>query len=410
MRVIVIGASHAGVAFVDCMRRHGFAGELTMIERLPGLPLERPPLSKTFILASDDEDYRFELRAPDWYVDRQVTLMAGHGVVSIDAESRVITLDDGAVLPFDRLVLATGATARDLPSAEGMDGVFTLRSPDDARHLRAAAAASRSALIIGGGYIGLEIAASLTKAGQKVTIIEAAPRVLARVASPPVSTFFETRHRDAGVDVITGAALTEIRSQYGEFVGATLEDGRQIDADLLVIGIGVTPNTELAQQADLVIGNGIVTDTCMQTSQPDIYAIGDCACDGSARPGLRIESIHNAHQQAERAAAAIMGKDLPRHQTPWFWSDQYDVKLQSAGVLPADGRELTHVQREGRRSGGFSVWSFDDAGLVAVEAVADPAGYMVGKTCLERGTAPTPEQVADNDFDLKAFVADKPVA
>ena len=176
MRVIVIGASHAGIDFVDSMRRHGFAGELTMIERLPGHPLERPPLSKTFILASDDEDDRFALRTQDWYVDRRVTLMSGREVVSIDVASRRITLDDGNVLSFDRLVLATGATAREFPTVEGMEGVFTLRNPDDARQLRAAAAAARSALIIGGGYIGLEIAATLTKAGKKVTIIEAAAR------------------------------------------------------------------------------------------------------------------------------------------------------------------------------------------------------------------------------------------
>lgn len=410
MQVIVIGASHAGIELVDSMRRHGFAGELTVIERLPGQPLERPPLSKTFILASDDEDDRFALRAQDWYVDRRVTLISGREVVSIDVALRRITLDDGNVLSFDRLVLATGATAREFSSVEGMEGVFTLRNPDDARQLRAAAAAARSALVIGGGYIGLEIAATLTKAGKKVTIIEAATRVLARVASPPVSTFFEARHGDAGVDVITGQSLEEIRSQDGKFVGATLKNGRQIDADILVVGIGVTPNTHLAQQAGLVTANGIVTDTRMQTSQSDIYAIGDCACDGSAGTGLRIESVHNARQHAERAAAAIMGSDLPRHQTPWFWSDQYDVKLQSVGVLPSDGRVLNHVQREGRRTGGFSVWSFDDATLVAVEAIGDPAGYMVGKTSLEHGKAPTPEQVADPGFDLKAFVADKPVA
>ena len=268
----------------------------------------------------------------------------------------------------------------------------------------------RSALVIGGGYIGLEMAATLTKAGKKVTIIEAATRVFARVASPPVSTFFEARHGDAGVDVITGQSLEEIRSQDGKFVGATLKNGRQIDADILVVGIGVVPNTHLAQRAGLVIANGIVTDTRMQTSQSDIYAIRDCARDGSAGTGLRIELVHNACQHAERAAAAIMGSDLPRHQTPWFWSDQYDVKLQSVGVLPSDGRVLNHVQREGRRTGGFSVWSFDDATLLAVEAVGDPAGYMVGKTSLEHGKAPTPEQVADPGFDLKAFVADKPVA
>ena len=410
MKVIVIGAGHAGVAFADAMRRNGFAGELTMIDRLAGLPLERPPLSKAFLLAEDGEESSFALRASGCFADRQITLVTGRGVAGLDAGTRQVTLDDGGTLSYDRLVLATGATPRQLASTADLAGVFVLRDPDDARRLRTAARSARSALVIGGGYIGLEVAASLTKAGKMVTVIEAAPRLLARVASPPVSAFFATRHGDAGVDIITGAAMSEIRHDNGGFVGATLEDGRQIDADMLVVGIGVAPNTDLAAQADLAIANGIVTDGTMRTSRPDIYAIGDGAFDGSGAYGLRIESVHNAQEQAERAAASITGNDAPRRQVPWFWSDQYDVKLQSAGVLPANNTDLHHVQRAGRREGGFSVWSFADDDLVAVEAIGDPAAYVLGKTCLESGRAPRPVQLADAGFDLKSFVADKPVA
>ena len=410
MKVIVIGASHAGIAFVDAMRRHGFEGSLTMIDRLAGLPLERPPLSKTFLLAADDEDDSFAFRAPDWFTSRQITLIGGRDVVGLDADSRHLTLDNGDRLVYDRLVLATGATPRALVDTAGMRGVFMLRDPGDARRLRAAARTARAALVIGGGYIGLEVAASLTKAGKAVTVIEAAPRLLARVASPPISAFFEDRHTDAGVDVITGMSVTDINHQNGEFAGATLENGRQIDADMLVVGIGVVPNTDLAAQAGLTIANGIVTDSNMQTGHPDIYAIGDGARDDSTGRDMRIESVHNAQQHAERAAAAMTGNDMPRHQAPWFWSDQYDVKLQSAGVLPAGQSDLNHVQRAGRRAGGFSVWSFAGDDLVAVEAVGDPAAYVLGKTCLESGRAPTASQLADAAFDLKAFVADKSVA
>ena len=410
MKVIVIGAGHAGVAFADTMRRNGFAGELTMIDRLEGLPLERPPLSKAFLLAGDDDEESFALRASGWFVDRQITLLTGRNVAGLDAAKRQVTLDDGRTLSYDRLVLATGAPPRQLPGTEEMNGMFMLRDPDDARRLRDAARTARSALVIGGGYIGLEVAASLTKAGKAVTVIEAAPRLLARVASPPVSAFFATRHGDAGVDIITGTSVAEIRHQTDGFVGATLEDGRQIDADMLVVGIGVARNTDLAAQGGLQIANGIVTDGNMRTSQPDIYAIGDGAFDDSGAHGLRIESVHNAQEQAERAAASITGNDAPRRQAPWFWSEQYDVKLQSAGVLPANNGGLRHVRRAGRREGGFSVCSFVDDDLVTVEAIGDPAAYVLGKACLERRRAPRPDQLADAGFDVKAFVADKSVA
>jgi len=410
MKVMVIGAGHAGVAFADAMRRHGFAGELTMIDRLHGLPLERPPLSKAFLNAADDEDDNFALRTAGWFADRQITLKTGYEIIDLNAGTHCVTLNDGSMHDYDRLVLATGATPRRLPETQHMDGVFTLRDPDDARRLRRAARAAGSVLVIGGGYIGLEVAASLTGVGKAVAVIEAAPRLLARVASPPVSAYFEDRHRNAGVEVITGIPVSQIRQKYSCFVGITLEDGRHIDADMLVVGIGVEPNTALAARAGLVVANGIVTNASMQTSHPDIYAIGDGAFDGDGGHALRIESVHNAQEQAERAAAAIIGNAPPRRQAPWFWSNQYDVKLQSVGVLPSQGGDLQHVRRAGRRAGGFSVWSFAGADLVAVEAIGDPSAYVLGKNCLEQGRMPDPTHIADAGFDLKAFVADKPVA
>ncbi|MGB2495922.1 MAG: NAD(P)/FAD-dependent oxidoreductase [Candidatus Puniceispirillaceae bacterium] len=410
MQVLVVGASHAGIAFADALRRRGFAGGLTIIDRLDGSPLERPPLSKGFLLAGDGEDEGFALRAPNWFAEWRITLLTGRHVAGLDAATKQVTFDDAGTLSYDRLVLATGATPRILPETAGMDRVFVLRDPDDARRLRAAMRPARSALVIGGGYIGLEVAASLTKAGKAVTVIEAAPRLLARVASPPVSAFYANRHRDAGVDIVTGTSVAEIRHRDGGFVGAILEDGRLIDADMLVVGIGVAPNTDLAEQAGLSTGNGIIIDSHMRTSRPDIYAIGDNACETGSSHGLRIESVHNAQEQAERAAAHIAGDDAPRRQAPWFWSDQYDVKLQSAGILPASDPALQHVTRAGRREGSFSVWSFAGENLVAVEAIGDPASYVLGKTCLEHARAPRPSQLVDAGFDLKAFVADKSVA
>ena len=409
MRVVVIGASHAGVGFVDAMRRRGFDGELTLLDSRKGLPLERPPLSKAFLLEESAES-KFALRKADWYDQHDVRLLDGSKVVGINVASRDVTLETGEHVAYDRLVLAMGARPRRLPTAGDIGGMYVLRDPDDARRLRAAACAANAVAVVGGGYIGLEVAASLTKAGKKVTVIEAAPNLLARVASPPISDFFLQLHRDKGVDVVTGTGVSSIMETKGVATGLTLADGRRIAADMIVVGIGVVPEAALAERAGIETANGILVDETMQTSIAGIYAIGDGAMPRDEGHGVRLESVHNAQESAEIAAAAMLGAAAPRRQAPWFWSDQYDLKLQSAGVLPQSREDLHHVRRQGRREEAFSIWSFRGAELVAVEAVRDPAGYMAGKTCLERGKAPEPGQLADGDFDLKAFVADKPVA
>ena len=409
MKVVVIGASHAGVGFVDAMRRRGFDGDLTLIDRQKGLPTERPPLSKAFLLGDGDEA-KFALRKPEWFRQCGVQLQDRCEVLSIDAAGHDLALDNGQRIAYDRLVLAMGARPRHLPSAGNLDGAFVLRDPEDARRLRAAASASRSAVIVGGGYIGLEVAASLTKAGKQVTVIEAAPNLLARVASRPISDFFLDLHRGQGVEVITGSSVASVLEAGGKFTGLALADGQRVAADMLVIGIGVVPETALAEKAGIETANGILVDQDMRTNIADVYAIGDGAMQRDGRYGIRLESVHNAQESAEIAAAAILGEAPPKRQAPWFWSDQFDLKLQSAGILPEARDDLRHVRRAGRRENAFSVWSFNGADMVAVEAVRDPAGYMAGKSCLENGKAPTPEQLADPDFDLKAFVADKQVA
>ena len=407
MRIIVIGASHAGIAFVDAMRRNGFDGDLCLLDSQPGQPMERPPLSKAFLAGDGSDDSRFMLRKPDWFAENNIQLIDACRVTAIDAGVREIETANGDRMGYDRLVLATGATPRRLASTDGMEGVFELRHPDDAVRLRGASAQAGSAIIIGGGYIGLEVAATLAKSGKEVTVIEAAPRLLARVASPPISSFFDDLHCQAGTKVIAGTGVADVAAAEGRFSHVILSDGRQLAADMLIVGIGVMPETGLAETAGAETGNGILVDDGMQTSCPDVYAIGDGAMVRGGAYGIRIESVHNAQDSAERAAAAINGHAPPADQAPWFWSEQFGLRLQSAGIVPAAGDGVTHHRRPGKREGGFSVWSYDGDSLRAVEAVADPAGYMLGKTCLEKGLSPPSGQVTDPNFDLKAFVAAK---
>ena len=258
--------------------------------------------------------------------------------------------------------------------------------------------------MIGGGYIGLEVAASLTKLGLRVDVIEMADRLLARVASPQISSFFAELHQSHDVGLHIGANCREILQKDGAFTGVQLDDGRQIAAELLLVGIGVLPDLDLAASAGIEAGNGILVDAMMQSSVQDIFAIGDVALiDGAA---LRVESVDNAQMTAARAAAAICGLAQPSMAAPWFWSEQFDVRLQSAGIVPLASPDLHHQLRPGKREGGFSVWSYGDKGkLAAVEAVRDPAGYMLGKKCLDLGLSPDPGDIGNGNFDLKGFVA-----
>lgn len=406
--IVIIGASHAGISFVDAMRTNGFEGSLTLIDRQTGTPLERPPLSKAFLL--DDEDSinpAFMLRNTDWYAANDVTLKSGANVIAIDPSDKIVTLADGASVNYDKLILATGAVPRALPPAIGLANVFMLRQPDDAIAIRKAARASDSAIIIGGGYIGLEAAASLRKRGLDVNVIEAADRLLARVASPPVAALLADLHRAHGVSINTGVSVDSITDNQGAFSGVTLTDGRVLSADMLIVGIGVTPDSQLASMAHIkteAADNGaILVDHMMRTSNPDILAIGDVALQ-RGQP-LRIESVHNAQDSAARAVAGLLQIPPPVEQAPWFWSDQFDAKLQSAGILPAGADDLIHASRPGKREGGVSVWTYRGAQLLAVEAVRDPAGYMLGKKCLEADISPDPHKVADPAFDLKALLA-----
>ena len=404
--IIIIGASHGGIACAERLRKLGFGGKITLIDRLAGLPLERPPLSKQFLLAAGDaDDSGFLLRSADWFGENGLDLMAGVGVASIDVGAKTLLLDTGRNLAWDKLVLATGARPRVLSMAgDGADaeGVVMLRHGDDARALRARLREARRVVIIGGGYIGLEVAASARKLGKDVAVIEAAARLLARVASVEASAFFAELHQNQGVDVRCDQQIAGVDS--GRIVFA---DGDALDADLVVVGIGVIPNTELAEAAGLAVGNGILTDRDYRTSHADVFAIGDVAlaADGYTRGGLRLESVHHAQMSADIAAACLMGETPPPHEVPWFWSEQYHIRLQSAGLVPPDAQNSQTITRHGRREGQISFWSFtQDGALAAVEALGDAQAYMVGRQLLERGAVIAPEVIGDSATDLKTLL------
>ena len=412
--IIIIGASHGGIACAERLRKLGFDGKITLIEKLAGLPLERPPLSKQFLLTGAD-DSGFLLRSADWFGENGLDLMAGVGVASIDVGAKTLLLDTGRNLAWDKLVLATGARPRVLElgalsvAGDGADaeGVVMLRHGDDARALRARLQEVRRVVIIGGGYIGLEVAASARKLGKDVAVIEAAARLLARVASVEASKFFAELHQSQGVEIRCGQQIAGVDS--GRIVFA---DGSALDADLVVVGIGVIPNTELAAAAGLAVGNGILTDRHYRTShggvfRGDVFAIGDVALAdaGYTQGALRLESVHHAQMSADIAAACLMGETPPPHEVPWFWSEQYHIRLQSAGLVPPDAQNSQTITRHGRREGQISFWSFaQDGALAAVEALGDAQAYMVGRQLLEKGAVVAPEVIGDSETDLKTLI------
>ncbi len=402
--IIIIGASHAGVSCAEKLRANGFSGQIQLIDRLSGVPFERPPLSKGFLQADGSDDEKFLLRRSDWFTSHEITLIDGREVTAIDRESKQLQLDDGQCCRYDKLVLATGAFPRQLDDANNLQNVFVLRHARNAYELRSAMKGRKSAIVIGGGYIGLEVAASLTKAGIHVDVIEMTERLLARVASPNISAFFANLHEINDVGIYTGVINQEILQKDGLFSGIRINNDRTIHAELLLLGIGVLPELGNAKDAGLTTGDGIIVDGMMQSSDADIYAIGDVALVDGAMS--RIESVDNAQNTAARAAAAICGSSQPPKAAPWFWSEQFDVRLQSAGIVPQEAAAVQYVVRRGKREGGLSVWSYDVFGkLAAIEAVGDPAAYMLGKKCLDLGLSPPPSDIGNADFDLKGFVA-----
>ena len=403
--IVIVGASHAGVGFADHMRKNGFVGSLTLIDRQKGGPMERPPLSKAFLLETVEKvNPMFLLKRGKWYKEGKVALKHGTIVSKIDIESKCLILENDENIKYDKLVLATGAVPRLLPATEGVSNAFVLRQPDDAVAIRTKARKAKSIIIIGGGYIGLEVAATLCQMGLSVSVIEAADRLLARVASPSVARLLAELHRTHGVSVYTGIGVEKIIKESGSFEGVTLSNGTILKGDMLVVGIGVTPNSYLACQAGIETeyssGGAIVVNEFLQTNNRDVFAIGDVALKRGQ--SLRIESVHNAQDSAARAAAAIMGKAPPKLQAPWFWSDQYDISLQSVGIVPTDVDDVYQVARNRKHERGKSFWSYQGKQLIAVETIDDADNFMLGKKCLENSISPNPDLVCNPEFDPMA--------
>lgn len=399
--IVVIGAGQAGASLVARLRSEGFDGDITLIggESVP--PYQRPPLSKAYLLG-EMEEARLYLRPLDWYAENNITLRTGTRAVAVDAVAKVVTLEGGEALPYDQLALTTGSHPRTLPSAIGGDlaGVYCVRDLADADAMAPEFAATRRVLIIGGGYIGLEAAAVAAKKGLQVTLVEMAPRILQRVASPETSDYFRDLHRAHGVDIREGVGLDRLLGS-DHVTGAVLSDGTELALDFAIVGVGITPATILAESAGVTVENGIVTDAFGRTSDPAIWAAGDCATLDWHGTQIRLESVGNAIDQAEAVACNMLGRNTPYEPKPWFWSDQYDCKLQIAGLNL--GYTDVYV-RKGDAPGVQSNWYFKGDDLIAVDAMNDPRNYMIGKRLIEAGRSPTPAQITDPATDMKALL------
>lgn len=378
--VVIVGAGQAAAQAATSLRGEGFAGEIVLVGDEPYLPYQRPPLSKAYLGDEMTED-RLELKAPKFYADQSVEVRLGTRVTRILPAGQVVELADGTSLAYGALLIATGTRARALPvTGADLAGVFSIRTIDDVKHFRAAARPGARLVIIGGGYIGLEVAAKAKKLGLDVTVVEGQPRLLARVACGTISSFARDLHAGHGVAILTGMGVAAITGA-DRVTGVELADGRVLPADLVLSAVGAVPNAELAADAGLALENGIRVDAATRTSLPHIYAAGDVASFPSRLYGrrVRLESVQNAIDQAKAAAKAITGASVAYDPVPWFWSDQHDVKLQIAGLL--EGHDRTEVEGD-VAAGRFCVRYFAGPRLIAVCSVNDPKSHMLARRAL----------------------------
>jgi 3-phenylpropionate/trans-cinnamate dioxygenase ferredoxin reductase component len=400
-RIVIVGAGQAGFSLAARLRALGHAGPLTLIGAEPDPPYQRPPLSKAYLKGELARERLF-LRPRAFYDEAGIALVTGTPVTAIDRTARAVILADGRRVPYDLLALTTGSIPRRLPPDKGGDlaGVHVMRGLADADTLAPALQPGRRLLIVGGGYIGLEAAAVAAEAGLDVTLVEAADRILSRVAAPETAAYFRALHEAHGVRILEGTGLVALEGDAGRLARARLADGRTLPVDLALVGIGIAPDTALAEAAGLAIENGIRTDARGATSDPAIFAAGDCASFPHFGARIRLESVPNAIDHGEAVAAAMLGDPAPYLARPWFWSDQYDVKLQIAGLHAGADRILT---RPGARDGAQSVWYFAGPRLLAIDAMNDPRAYMTAKRWIEAGHSPDPAALADPATDLKAL-------
>jgi 3-phenylpropionate/trans-cinnamate dioxygenase ferredoxin reductase subunit len=405
--VCVVGAGQAAADLVGGLRQEGYGGHITLIGDEPFLPYQRPPLSKASLVGTLDPETLL-LRKADFYARNDARTWIGTRVQSLHLADRRIETADGRLLAFETLVLATGGRARPLPvpgadAAALCDNWHVLRGIEDLQRLKSNWRAGARIAIVGGGYIGLEVAASAIKQGLQPIVLEGLPRVLARVTAPEVSVFYEREHRAAGVDLRTGVAVTGVELAAGRVVALQTSQG-PVSADLFLVGIGLVPNTELAQQAGLAVGNGILVDENLRTAAPDVYAMGDCAAHPSVWTGqiTRIESVPNASEQARTVAAGIVGKPRRYDAVPWFWSDQYDLKLQMVGLSQGYDRVIVRGQPDSR---SFIALYQRQGVVIAADAVSRPAEFMQARKLVAGRVSADPGRLADESLPLKELLA-----
>ena len=405
--VVIVGAGHGGAQAAIALRQNGFAGSILLIGREPEIPYERPPLSKEY-LAREKTFERICLRPEHFWADKGIILARNREVVRIDPAAHQLVLRDGAVITYGQAIWATGGDPRRLacPGAE-LAGIHAVRTRADVDQLMAELdAGARRAVVIGGGYIGLEAAAVLTKLGVAVTVLEMLPRVLARVAGETLSNFFEGEHRAHSVDLRTGTAVDAIVGEHGRVSGVTLADGTALPADIVIAGIGIIPAVGPLLSAGAAGGNGVDVDEFCRTSLPDVYAIGDCAAQANGfadNAVVRLESVQNANDMASCAAKAICGDPQPYGATPWFWSNQYDLKLQTVGLTLGYDQEIVRGDPAAR---SFAVIYLRNGQVIALDCVNSVKDYVQGRKLVEARFKPDdPELLADPGVPLKDMLA-----
>ena len=398
--VVIVGAGQAGFSAATALRKYGFAGGIRLIGAEPHAPYQRPPLSKAFLLGEVGAD-RLLLKPESFYRDQGIDLITGTTIAAIDRMSRTVFAAEQS-WSYDHLVLATGSRVRRLSASSGDDlaGVHYLRSQEDASAIGSDIVSGRHVLIVGGGYVGLEVAAVARKRGMRVTLIEAGDRILQRVASEGTSQYFRRLHQSQGVQFRERTGLSKFVGR-DRVEGAVLSDGTRLSIDSAVVGVGIVPSTDLAERSELTIENGISVDETGRSSDSRIWAVGDCCSFPYRGARVRLESVPHAIDHAEIVARNICGENVAYAARPWFWSDQYDVKLQIAGLNAGFDQVVSRMANE---NGPASFWYFRGPQLLAVDALNDARSYVIARKLLETGVSPTPEQAGDANVDLKALL------